>query len=85
MTLTGTNFDPAASTITIDGVDCPVVTGSSSTTSLVCTVGARSSTYNQANTFTVYVGNSAAIIRDTFLYVLKWSDATTWGVDMPPV
>lgn len=31
------------------------------------------------------VGPSAAIIQDTFLYVLKWSSAATWGVDIPPV
>lgn len=38
-----------------------------------------------ANTFTVVLGPSSAILRDTFLYVLKWSDPTTWGVDIPPV
>ena len=24
-------------------------------------------------------------MRDTFLYVLRWSKAATWGVDIPPV
>ena len=52
---------------------------------ITCTVGSRSNTYNLDNTFTVYVGNSAAILRDSFLYVLKWSNPLTWGVDMPPV
>lgn len=69
--------------VTIDGINC---TGATSTaTSITCTVGPRSSAYKLANTFTVTVGSSSAILRDTFLYVLKWSNATTWGVDSFPV
>lgn len=83
ITLTGTNLDAAAATITIDGIDCPVSTASSA--SIVCTAGARSGSYTQANTFTVVLGPSNAVLRDTFLYVLRWSNDTTWGVDIPPV
>lgn len=38
-----------------------------------------------SNSFTVSVGNSKAVIVNGFLYVLKWSDSRTWGVDLPPV
>lgn len=31
------------------------------------------------------IGNSAAILRDTFYYVLRWSDKRTWGTDLPPI
>lgn len=31
------------------------------------------------------IGSSAAILRDTFYYVLRWSDARTWGTDLPPI
>ena len=83
MTLTGQYLNVAAAVVTIDGVDCAVTASTAS--QITCTVGSRSNTYNLENTFTVYVGNSAAILRDSFLYVLKWSNALTWGVDMPPV
>ena len=83
MTLTGQYLNVATAVVTIDGVDCVVAT--STATEITCTVGARSSTYNLDNTFTVYVGNNAAILQDSFLYVLKWSNPLTWGSDMPPV
>ena len=83
LTLTGQYLSGSAHSITIDGIDCPV--SSSSASSIVCTVGTRSSAYNQDNTFVVYVGNNAAILKEKFLYVLKWSSSSTWGVDMPPV
>ena len=83
LTITGTNLNNAAATITIDGIDCPVA--SSTATQITCTVGARASSYTMDNTFSVMVGPSAAVLQDTFLYVLKWSSAATWGVDIPPV
>ena len=83
LTLTGTNLDAASATVTIDGVDCPVASATAST--ITCTVGARTGPYTSANTFTVVLGPSSAILRDNFLYVLKWSDPATWGVDIPPV
>ena len=83
LTLTGTNLDVAAATVTIDGVACSV--SSATATTIVCSVGARSGSYTQANTFAVVLGNNNAILRDTFLYVLRWSDQATWGVDIPPV
>ena len=85
LTLTGSNLNTRTPTITIDGVDCAVTATTSS--SITCTVGARASTYNQANTFEVMLGQSrvAIALKYRFLYVLKWSDAATWGVDIPPV
>jgi hypothetical protein len=31
------------------------------------------------------VGSSKALLKDSFLYVLKWSSKATWGVDIPPI
>jgi len=83
ITLTGTNLNTGTPNIVIDGVVC--VNGAITATSIVCTVGARAGSYTQANTFTVALGSSNAILQDTFLYVLRWSEPATWGVDIPPV
>jgi hypothetical protein len=50
----------------------------------VCTVGARPN-LPSSNSFTVTISGSNAIIVNGFLYVLKWSDSRTWGVDLPPI
>ena len=83
LTLTGTNLGGVGPKVTIDGIDCPIT--SSSATTIVRTTGARPTTPTVDNTFEVYVGSSKVILRDTFLYVLKWSSAATWGVDTAPV
>ena len=49
ITLTGTNLNAGTPSITIDGVVC--VNGAITATTIVCTVGARASSYNQTNTF----------------------------------
>ena len=61
LTLTGQYLSGSTYSITIDGIPCPVTSNTSS--SIVCTVGTRSSAYNQDNTFVVYVGNNAAILE----------------------
>jgi hypothetical protein len=66
----------------IDSVSCVVV--SSNTTQIICTVGARPN-YSGKPSFKVTVNGSRAIINRSFFYVLKWSDARTWGVDLPPI
>lgn len=81
LTITGTNFD-ASITVVIDGVPCVYV--SSNSTQVNCTVGARP-TIPAKNTFEVSSNGNRAIIVNSFLYVLKWSDSRTWGVDAPPV
>jgi hypothetical protein len=83
LTLTGTNLNSGNQMITIDGVSCPVT--ASNTTSISCTVAARPNLPTINNNFTVTIGGSNAILRDTFLYVLKWSNPKTWGVGMPPI
>ena len=67
----------------IDGIVCSVISVIS--TQINCTVGARPKTPTIANNFTVTIGTNNAILRDTFTYVLKWSDSRTWGVDSVPV
>lgn len=82
ITISGTNLGFASATVLIDGVACSVA--SSTSTSIVCTVGARPA-IPKANTFKVAIGGSNAVIVNNFLYVLKWSDSRTWGVDLPPI
>ena len=81
ITITGTNFN-SSTTVVIDGVPCVYV--SSTATQVICTVGARP-TIPSKNTFEVSINGNKAIIVNSFLYVLKWSDPRTWGVDAPPV
>lgn len=83
LTLTGVSLDAGTPTIAIDGVNCPIA--SATATTIVCNVAARTTTPTIDNTFTVMIGPSKAILKDTFYYVLKWSSAATWGVDTPPV
>lgn len=84
LTLTGTYLNSGTATITIDGINCPVQ-GTPTATSITCLVAPRTTTPTIANTFTVKIGASKALLQDSFLYVLKWSSAATWGVDAPPI
>jgi hypothetical protein len=82
ITITGQNLGFDVATVIIDGIPC--VNVNSTATTLVCIVGARPK-LPTSNTFTVTIGNQQSIIQNSFLYVLKWSDSRTWGVDLPPV
>ena len=66
----------------IDGVVCAIL--NTTATQINCLVGPRTITPTVANKFTVFIGISKAIIRDSFTYVLKWSDPRTWGGDSVP-
>jgi len=83
ITLTGTNLDAGIPSILIDSIRCAVTKTNS--TAIVCTAGPRPTVPTTDNTFTVTIGLSNAILQDRFLYVLRWSDSRTWGVDMPPI
>jgi hypothetical protein len=84
LTLTVTHLHATGKPIiTIDGVSCNVTALTAS--SISCTVGPRPNTPTIANNFTVVINSSNAILQDTFLYVLKWSDPSTWGVDSLPI
>ena len=82
ITISGSNLGFAPATILIDGVACAVANSTSN--SIACTVGARPN-IPTTNTFKVTIGGSNAVIINNFLYVLKWSDSRTWGVDLPPI
>lgn len=82
ITLNGKNFDFDTPSITIDGIPCAVT--SSSATSITCTVGARLSLPSR-NSFEVKIGACNAILKQSFSYVMRWSDIRTWGTDMPPI
>lgn len=82
ITISGSNLGFAPATILIDGVACAVANFTNS--SIACTVGARPS-IPASNTFKVTIGGSNAVIINNFLYVLKWSDSRTWGVDLAPI
>lgn len=83
LTLTGINLDIGSADIKVDGVSCIFLSGTA--TQIQCTVGQRTSTPTIDNTFVVKVGGNNVVLKDRFLYVLKWSDSKTWGVDLPPV
>jgi hypothetical protein len=82
ITITGTNLGAGTATVVIDGIPC--VYKNSTSTTIVCTVGARPN-LPPANSFTVSANNMVAVIKATFLYVLRWSDSRTWGLSLPPV
>jgi hypothetical protein len=79
----GENLNSDTAVITIDGISCTNVTQVNSTL-ITCIAGARPKIPN-VNSLQVTIGSSAAILRDTFHYVLRWSDKRTWGVDLPPI
>lgn len=83
VSLYGQNLDFAIPTVTIDGISCTGAIAVNSTL-ITCVAGARP-TLPKMNSLVVKVGSSIAILRDTFYYVLKWSDSRTWGVDLPPI
>lgn len=82
ITLTGSNLNFDTPSVKIDGIDCAIK--SSAATNIVCTVGSRL-TLPTHNSFVVKVGNMNALIRQSFEYVLRWSDIRTWGTDLFPV
>lgn len=82
ITLTGVYLDVGTPTVNIDGIPCTVT--SSNSTQIVCTVGARLTLPSQV-VFQVNIGEIPAILKDSFRYVLRWSDPRTWGTDLPPV
>lgn len=83
ISFTGLNLNFSTPEIIIDGITCTSPTAVSPTL-ITCIAGARP-TLPEQNSLVVKVGNSIAILRDTFYYVLKWSDSRTWGVDLPPI
>lgn len=82
ITLTGTFLDVGVPTVFIDSIPC--VVKSSTTTTIVCTVGARLA-LPSAVLFEVTIGGIPAILQQQFRYVMRWSDPRTWGTDLPPV
>lgn len=83
ITLYGSYLNFGLQSILIDSIPCLVV--SSNSTQINCTVGSRPSNYSGKPSFRVTVNGSSAVINKSFFYVLKWSDARTWGVDLPPI
>ena len=84
LNISGTNLDfSAAISVLIDGVPCASPTAVDSTL-ITCTVGARPN-LPAKNSLSITIGNSFAVLRTTFHYVLRWSDSRTWGVDLPPL
>jgi hypothetical protein len=82
ITINGSNLGFGAPNVLIDGIQC--VTVDYGSTFIKCTVGGRPN-LPTSNTFNVSIGSNIAIINNGFLYVLRWSDSYTWGVDLPPV
>jgi hypothetical protein len=82
LTLAGTNLGSGTAVITIDNIPC--TNPQSNSTIITCTVGPRPNIPN-SNSFSVVVGGTYALVNQNFLYGLAWSDASTWGTDLPPI
>lgn len=75
--IVGTGFGTTV-TVTIDGIDCPLVNKTS--TEIYCTTGRRASPPTDGNSFIVNSdGNIAKIATTPFLYIDRWSNENTWG------
>ena len=84
ITINGAGFQVSDSTITIDGINCPIDASKSTAAKLVCTTGSRP-------TFTP---SSLEIVSTTqgkvntdghlFLYIDRWSSTNTWGGESAP-
>jgi len=85
ITFTGTDFstDTSDYTITIDGVDCPVDTATS--TEVTCTSGARIGLV--ASSLSIYIEDYGYVALQglMFRYVSLWSSDSTWGGDFAPI
>ena len=68
--------------IKIDDIFCLHI--SSNNSQIICQAGARPN-LPAKNSFSVTLDGNNAILKAQFLYVLKWSDDRTWGVDLPPI
>ena len=82
LTLYGSYLDIGTPSVTIDGQSCAILATNNS--EVTCNVSSRFQLPTK-NTFIVKIGNSNAIVYQTFEYVLRWSDIRTWGTDMPPI
>jgi hypothetical protein len=83
ITITGGNFVPDKTTVTIDKVPC--VIQSMSSTQIQCLTGKRIG--DEPNpSFVIFVEDRglAANKGNTFTYVQYWSEPSTWGNDAPP-
>lgn len=83
LTIVGDFLNFSTPTIYIDDVYCDVL--SINNTQIICAVGTRYSSTPLKNNFSVIIGTSKAVLHSSFVYVFKWSDYRTWGVDLPPV
>ena len=81
LTITGENFS-SNSTVLIDGIECPI--DSSTSTSIVCTTGARPTFTESTLEITSPDLGRAATQGHVFLYIDRWSDPNTWGGEAPP-
>jgi hypothetical protein len=85
VTFTGTGFSATKEdyTITIDGIDCPVE--SATTTSVTCKTGKRPGLRN--STLEIMIKNKGLVSTQglLFTYANYWSSETTWGGDFAPI
>ncbi len=82
VSLQGTNFEASQTTVTIDGVACTKT--AETTTSFTCTAGARIGLSSPS--LQVEVGTKGYAVNGghSFLYINKWSEPATWGLEFAP-
>jgi hypothetical protein len=80
--ITGTGFGTTVS-VTIDGVDCPLV--NKTATDIYCTTGRRAQPPAAGNSFVVISdGNVVKVATTPYSYIDRWSDTETWGGEAVP-
>ena len=81
--ITGTNLDKTGS-LKIDNVECVINTGSSTSTAITCTTGARPIFVAPKIEHTTANGGKAINKGAKFLYADRWSQTSTWGGESLP-
>ena len=78
----GTGFGTTV-TVTIDGIDCPIINKTS--TELFCTSGRRAQPPAAGNSFVIKSdGNIVKIAANPYKYIDRWSNTETWGGEAVP-
>jgi hypothetical protein len=85
VTFSGSGFssNKADIKITIDGIDCPV--SSATTTEIKCITGKRPGLKNSTLEITINGLGSVSLGGKLFRYVSYWSSDTTWGGEFAPM
>ncbi|CAK89031.1 unnamed protein product (macronuclear) [Paramecium tetraurelia] len=80
ITIKGSGFIPDQTIVTIDNVQCLIL--SVITTQITCKTGIKT-VFTDNSGLVVYVSKAQALVIQQFMYIQKWSDASTWEYKVP--